>query len=734
MAFKSTTAFRAWLAVAVLWTIAMLNYLDRLMLTTMGEAIKVSVWEKAAPYPDPLGVAGAFGGVSGGALIAAGGANFPNGKPWEGGKKAWSSKIFVLEKPDGAWIDAGSLPRPLAYGVSASYGGRAICVGGCDGERNSAEAFSLKWNAQARKVERAELPALPSPLANACGAMIGSRLYVAGGESSPGAVQASSGFWSLNLEKPEEGWRALPSWPGKPRTLATAASVGDGFYVAGGIELLAGEDGKQARGEYFRDVFRFDPALEKWERVADMPHPLAAAPSPASSVSEGVFMLFGGDDGSEQAKKPQERSGFRRDALRFDARKNAWTVAGELPAEVARVTAPAVSWQGREMVLSGEIKAGERSPELSSPMTNAKFGLLTSVFLWVYALFSPLGGFLADRFSRSKVILGSLAVWSAVTWLTGHSHSLEALLAARAAMGISEAFYIPAALALISDFHRGPTRSLATGIHMSGLYAGAAMGGLGGAVAELYGWRSSFSLFGCIGVAYAALAALLLRDAKPEEGAPAAKGEEKAKAFDALRDLFSQGSFLMLLGYSGLLSVAFWLVNGWLPAFLQERFHLGPGAAGMSATFYVQAASFAGILAGGFLADRLSSANPRGRMLVPAAGFVAAAPFLFLSASTGTLWIAIAGLAVFGLSRGFSDANLMPVLCQVADSRYRATGYGILNFAGCVAGGAMIYAGGALKDCHVDLSLTFKFAAFCLFLAGLLMFMVKPRQALGKAP
>jgi len=227
---------------------------------------------------------------------------------------------------------------------------------------------------------------------------------------------------------------------------------------------------------------------------------------------------------------------------------------------------------------------------------------------------------------------------------------------------------------------------------------------------------------------------LFLRDAPaepPAAGGPRAAASEakgKVRLSSALKDLLGRGSFLLLLGYSCLLAIAFWGINGWLPAFLQDRFHLGQGAAGLNATVWVQAASFAGILVGGVLADRLSRRYARGRSLVPAFGFIAAAPFLFLSATTSVLTAAILGRVVFGVARGFSDANLMPVLCQVADPRYRATGYGILNFIGTLTGGLMIYAGGWLKDRRISLGLIFQVAALGLLLAGILMLLVRPRR------
>jgi MFS family permease len=364
------------------------------------------------------------------------------------------------------------------------------------------------------------------------------------------------------------------------------------------------------------------------------------------------------------------------------------------------------------------------------PMTDAEFGLLTSVFLWIYGLLSPFGGFLADRFSRSKVILGSLFIWSALTWITGYVKTFEQLLLVRALMGISEACYIPAALALISDYHRGPTRSLATGLHMSGVYAGAALGGVGGYIAEHYGWRSGFAIFGVFGVLYALLLVFCLRDA-PRLDTDVKKDEmvvAKMSLPTMLLALFGVSSFWILFGLNALVGSANWSINGWLPTYLKEHFHLGLGAAGLSATGYIQTASFIGVLLGGAWADKWSRANPRGRAIVPAIGYCIAGPCLFLSAITDTLPMAIAGLVVFGLGRGFFDANHMPILRQLVDERYSATGYGLLNFISCVAGGIMIYASGWMKDAHVDLSLVFQISAAGLFVVGLLLFLIKPRQ------
>jgi len=365
------------------------------------------------------------------------------------------------------------------------------------------------------------------------------------------------------------------------------------------------------------------------------------------------------------------------------------------------------------------------------PMTDAQFGLLTSVFLWVYALLSPFAGYLADRFSRSRVIIVSLLVWSALTWLTGHAKTFEQLLVVRALMGISEATYIPAALALIADYHRAGTRSLATGIHMTGISVGAGLGGLGGWLAERYGWNYAFILFGVIGIVYAVLLLLLLRDAPRDGVATSASADPKQNVgfVEALVSLFSRGTFYLMLGYWGLLGMAGWAVVGWLPSYMNEHFHLSQGVAGLSATGYLQAATLLGFLIGGAWADRWSRTNERARILVPVIGLCLAAPAVFVMAKTSVLAVAIAGVMLYGLGCSFTSANMMPVLCLVADPRYRATGYGVLNLCSCAIGGVSLYAGGALRDAHVNVNNLFMWSAASILVCAGLMLLVKPSRA-----
>ncbi|MFO1436792.1 MAG: MFS transporter [Verrucomicrobiaceae bacterium] len=361
------------------------------------------------------------------------------------------------------------------------------------------------------------------------------------------------------------------------------------------------------------------------------------------------------------------------------------------------------------------------------PMTDAQFGLLTSVFLWVYGLLSPFAGFLADRFNRSRLIVFSLLVWSLLTWLTGHARSFEELIVVRALMGVSEAAYLPAALALIADYHRGSTRSLATGIHMTGLSVGTGLAGLGGWLAEKQGWRFAFDVFGWFGIAYAVALWFVLRD--PIEKQVAKTETPSPRLGEALASLFSNRSFWLLLAFWGLLALAGWAVAGWMPTYFKEQFSLGQGAAGISATGYLAVAMFAGKLIGGAWADRWSRTNDRARILVPAIGLFIAAPATLMLANTSVLALAIAGLSIYGLMRSFSDANLMPILCQVADSRYRATGYGVLNLFSCLVGGITVYLGGVLRDAQINVGTLFMAAAAGMLVCGVLMIGVKPQTS-----
>lgn len=362
-------------------------------------------------------------------------------------------------------------------------------------------------------------------------------------------------------------------------------------------------------------------------------------------------------------------------------------------------------------------------------INDAQFGLLTSVFLWVYGFLSPFAGFLADRFKRSQVIIVSLFVWSLVTWLTAHATTFNELLATRALMGISEACYIPAALALIADYHKGATRSLATGIHMGGVMVGQSLGFAGGWIAEKHAWTDAFSVFGLVGIVYSLILVFLLKDV-PKDGIPenedaAPQKEPGINFLKGLKGLFSHRSFLLLLVFWSLLGIVGWMLVGWLPTYYKEHFNLSQATAGFFATAYVYPLSFVGVILGGYLADKYSKKNYRGRVWVPIIGLCIAAPAIFLASSTSVVWITVIGFMIYALTRTFSDTNLMPILCMVADPRYRATGYGVLNMFACLVGGIGIYASGVLRDAKIDLDIMFRIAGFLMLICAVILHYIK---------
>lgn len=360
------------------------------------------------------------------------------------------------------------------------------------------------------------------------------------------------------------------------------------------------------------------------------------------------------------------------------------------------------------------------------PMTDAQFGLLTAVFLWIYGFLSPIAGFMADRLGKVRVILVSLFIWSAVTWLTAYASSFEQLLLTRALMGISEACYIPAALALIMDYHRGPSRSLATGVHMAGIMVGQSLGFVGGWLAETHAWNTAFLLFGVFGVVYSLVLIFLLKEA-PERDEYS--GEDQTIHFGkGLVYLFRQRSFVLLVVFFALVSILTWLVIGWLPTYFKEQFNLSQTMAGLYSTAYIFTSAIAGVLLGGILADRWSRVNPAGRIWVPAIGLCIAAPAIFLASYTTALPVAIGCFITYMVTKSFSDANAMPILTMVIDPRYRATGYGILNCCGTIVGGIALYYGGFLRDADIGLGRVYQFAALFIVLAALALFLIRPKK------
>jgi MFS family permease len=388
-----------------------------------------------------------------------------------------------------------------------------------------------------------------------------------------------------------------------------------------------------------------------------------------------------------------------------------------------------LNYLDRQMLASMKFSVMRDIPDIG---LEANWGTILALFKWVYALLSPIGGYLADRYSRRHVIAASLFVWSLVTWTTGHVSTYEELLATRALMGISEAFYIPAALALIADFHRSETRSRAVGLHQMGIYLGVIVGGFGGYVADhpSLGWRWAFDVCGVVGIAYALPLFFLL----PKASALPATRDGSATASSpgrTLRELLGNGSFILLVLYFTLPALAGWIVRDWMPAILKAEFGIGQGLAGVSATLYWQVAAIVGAVVGGWLADRWMRRTSRGRIFTSALGMALIVPAMFgvgYAPATGELWVAIVFLIMFGLGWGFFDSNNMPILCQIVRPSLRATGYGIMNLVSISCGGFADWGFGLLRDHQVPLFGIFGIFASAAMLSALLVLLIRPRD------
>ena len=313
------------------------------------------------------------------------------------------------------------------------------------------------------------------------------------------------------------------------------------------------------------------------------------------------------------------------------------------------------------------------------------FGYLMGIFLWIYGLMSPISGIIADRVNRKWLIVASLFVWSGVTYGMGYATTYNQLYWLRATMGISEALYIPAGLSLIADYHSDKTRSLAVGIHMTGLYVGQALGGFGATIAARFSWHTTFHWFGLIGVVYSIVLVLFLREKKSAR----ATGTQELKSIASLkglRSLLTNVSFWILLFYFAIPSLPGWGVKNWLPTLFANNLKIDMSQAGPLSTITIAASSLLGVLFGGILSDRWVQKNIRGRVYTSAIGLGLTIPALLLIGFGHSLFNVVAAAFCFGFGYGIFDANNMPILCQLVSPKHRATGYGLMNMAGVFAG------------------------------------------------
>lgn len=359
------------------------------------------------------------------------------------------------------------------------------------------------------------------------------------------------------------------------------------------------------------------------------------------------------------------------------------------------------------------------------------FGYLMAIFLWIYALMSPVSGVIADRMNRKWLIVGSLFVWSSVTYLMGIAETFNQIVFLRALMGVSEALYIPAGLSLIADYHTGKSRSLAVGIHMTGLYTGQAIGGFGATVADAFSWHTTFHWFGIIGIAYAVILMLFLHDKKteilPTEKLQANPQKEKESVFTSLKSLLTNVAFWVILLYFAAPSLPGWATKNWLPTLFAENLNLPMSQAGPISTITIAVSSFIGVLIGGPLSDKWVQKNLRGRVYTGAIGLGLTIPSLLLLGFGHNLVAVVGAGLLFGIGYGIFDTNNMPILCQFVSRKQRATAYGVMNMIGVSAGAFITHLLGRWGDSG-NLGAGFAMLAIVVAIAlGVQLYFLRPK-------
>jgi MFS family permease len=383
----------------------------------------------------------------------------------------------------------------------------------------------------------------------------------------------------------------------------------------------------------------------------------------------------------------------------------------------------------RQMLAAMKSSVMQDIPSVGS---DANWGLMLGQFKWVYAAMSPIGGYLADRFSRRWTICASLLAWSVITWLTGHATTYEQLMWSRSAMGISEAFYIPAGLALIADYHFGSTRAKAVGWHQAAIYCGVILGGFTGYIADspTLGWRFAFDAAGIVGIIYGIVLFFFLKDA-PRPAGTAGMAIERPSVAASAKALFGNPSFILMVLYFTLPALSGWVVRDWMPAILKDKFHIGQGLAGVSATLYTNLAALGAVFLGGYLSDKAIRKNIRGRIFVSATGMALIVPAIFGVGNASSLGMAIGFLMLFGAGWGLFDGNNMPILSQVVRPEQRATAYGLMNLVSISCGGLADFWFGKMRDAKIPLNVIFGMFSLTVLVSVGLILLVRPKPELS---
>jgi predicted MFS family arabinose efflux permease len=356
--------------------------------------------------------------------------------------------------------------------------------------------------------------------------------------------------------------------------------------------------------------------------------------------------------------------------------------------------------------------------------SDVALGLIGSVFLWSYALGSPFAGNLGDRFSRTKLIVGSLFAWSAVTLLVGLANGYPMLLGLRVALGLSECLFLPAALALIASYHATETRARAMSWVQIGANAGMVIGGsTAGFFADHHGWRSGFLVLGGVGIGLALLSRTIL---PAKDGASDALGRRndatvpRAKFSDAVKYVLRVPSYWALLCESMLSGLGMWVFFTWLPLYFRETYSMSLTEAGFAGTFMLQISVVLGVMAGGWISDRVSAHAPHRRMLLYGLFYLLGAPCLLLFLGQPSFVVVAVAISAFSFLRGLASSNDNPTQCEIVPAQFRATGVGVMNCVATAAGGCGVLLAGFLKR-EVGLAGIFAGISGCFFIAAIVL-------------
>lgn len=354
-------------------------------------------------------------------------------------------------------------------------------------------------------------------------------------------------------------------------------------------------------------------------------------------------------------------------------------------------------------------------------LTDADMGLIAAILTLIYGMLVPVAGFFGDRLNKKYILMLSLLIWSSATLFTGMSTTLIHLILLRSiATGGGEAFYAPAANALISEYHE-KTRATAMSIHQTAVYAGIVSSGfLSGYIADIYGWRMAFYIFGGFGIILAMIIYFRMKDA------PAvSRGQDKNMPVVTIREVipvfFKKPTALLLtLAFSGMVFVNVGFVT-WMPTLIHERFGFSLSRSGFDSTFYHHIAAFAGVLIGAGVADHFAQKYTGIRGIVQMTGLFLAAPFIYLMSKGSSLFIIYLGLAGFGLFRGIYDSNIFAAIYDVVERPFRATATGIMLMFAFITGAIAPYILGILKPTLglanglALLSIVYLFSGICIF-------------------